>query len=129
MILLSGFIYGQALQKEYLVGVHAIEATLKPGVTLEQYFKEYSEKVIPIFKIAYPEWQVYITKSLRGDVAKEGYGLIFIIKSEKDRDKYFNPNGSPNELGNTAEDKINKGLETIKRFGTFETTYTDWIVL
>jgi hypothetical protein len=129
IIMLSGFVSGQILQKENLVGTHTIKATLKPGVTMDQFLTAFTDNLIPIIKSAYHEWQVYLVSSRRGEVPKGTIGIIYLIKSEKDRDKYFNPDGSPNELGKAADDKINKGLETLCKLGTFETTYTDWIVL
>jgi len=43
---------------------------------------------------------MYLVKSIRGDI-KNSFGMIHVIKSEKIRDKYFNTDGSSNELGNS----------------------------
>jgi len=128
MVLLTIGLQAQSFQKGTLVGVHTMKVALKPGVTMDQFLKEYKDKLIPIIKSAYPEWQVYLTSSRRGDAPKGTIGIIYVIKSEKDRDKYFNADGSDNSLGQIATDKINKGIEKLSKFGTFETTYTDWIV-
>jgi len=49
MILLSGFSFGQCLQKGNLIGTHVMTVTLQPKVTMEQFIAFYNSKVIPEF--------------------------------------------------------------------------------
>jgi hypothetical protein len=51
-----------------------------------------------------------------------------IIKSEKDRDKYYNPDGSLSQLGITAEKNYKPVVDEMNKLGTLSTTYTDWVV-
>jgi hypothetical protein len=127
LILLSGFIFGQSLQKGNLVGTHVMTVTLKPGVTMEQFIEFYKSKVIPEMNKIEPDWKVYLVKSIRGDV-KNSFGLIHVVKSEKVRDRYNNDDGSSTELGKSVSDKLKPVFDELEKLGTVTTTYNDWLV-
>jgi len=128
MILLSGFAFGQGLQKGNLIGTHVLTVTLQPGVTMEQYIAFYSSKVLPEMNKLDPDWKMYLVKSIRGDI-KNSFGMIHVIKSEKVRDKYYNADGTSNELGNSVNEKLKPIFDELNKLGTSTTTYTDWIII
>jgi len=97
-ILLSFLAFGQILQKGTLIGTHVMTVTLQPGVTLDQFIDFYTNKLIPEVEKNYTGWKLYLVKSIRGEI-QNGLGLIYVIISEKNREKYYNADGSPNELG------------------------------
>lgn len=115
------------LQKGNLVGTHVMSVTLNPGVTMDQFLDFYTKKVIPIWEKNYVGWKFYLVKSIRGEI-KDSYGTIIVIKSEKDRDKYFNPDASHTKLGTEAMDKSKSVMDELNKLGTFTYTYTDWLV-
>ena len=128
LILTVVLTYGQTLKKGNLVGTHVMTVTLQPGVTMEQFIGFYSSKVIPEMNTFDPNWKMYLVKSIRGE-NENSFGVIHIIKSEKDRDKYYNADGSSNEAGNKLMEKYNPLMEELKKYGTVTTKYTDWLVI
>jgi hypothetical protein len=79
MSLISGIAFGQNLKKGNLIGVHTMTVTLKPGVTMEQFTQFYSNKVIPAMNKIDPEWQVYLVKSIRGNINENSIGMIHLL--------------------------------------------------
>jgi hypothetical protein len=127
LILIAGITFGQSLQKGNLVGTHVVEVSLKPGVTMEQYTEFIIKKYIPEAEKIWIGWKVYLVKGIQGENINS-FGLIFIIKSQKDRDKYYNADGTGNELGNTAYEKFKPMQDELEKLGTFTTKYTDWVI-
>jgi hypothetical protein len=117
----------QTLQKGNLVGTHVMTVTLNPGVTMEQFLDFQTKKVFPVYEKYYTGWKFYIVKSIRGEI-KDSYGMIMVIKTEKERDKYYNPDGSHTKLGTEAMDKCKSIVDESNKLGTYTTTYTDWLV-
>lgn len=126
--MMSAAIFGQTLQKGNLIGTHEMNITLVPGITTDQFVEFYTNKLIPEFEKSLPGWKYYLVKSIRGEI-QDSYGLIIVIKSEKDRDKYYNSDGSPTELQNSANKKLEPILKEFEKYGTVTTTYTDWLIL
>jgi uncharacterized protein Veg len=127
IILLAGITFGQTLQKGNLIGVHVATIKLEPGVTMEQFLEFYQSKVIPVYEKNQVGWKCYIVKSIRGEI-KNSFGLIIVIKSENDRDKYYNADGSYTELGNSLMERYKPITDELKKLGTMTTTYTDWVI-
>lgn len=127
IVLLAGITYGQSLQKGNLVGTHVAEVSLKPGVTMEQYTEFFINKYIPEAEKVWKGWKVYLVKGVRGENINS-FGLIIIVNSQKDRDKYYNSDGTSNELGNTANEKLKPVQVELEKLGTFTTKYTDWVI-
>jgi hypothetical protein len=127
IILLAGITFGQTLQKGNVIGVHVATIALEPGVTMEQFISFFTNKYIPEFEKNRIGWKAYFVKSIRGDI-KNGVGLVIVIKSEKDWERYYNADRSYSELGNSANEKLKPILEELKKFGTFTTSYTDWVI-
>jgi len=127
IILCAGITFGQTLQKGNVIGVHVATVTLEPGVTMEQFITFYTNKFIPEFEKNRMGWKAYFVKSIRGDI-ENGVGLVIVIKSEKDWERYYNADRSYSELGYSANEKLKPILEELKKFGTYTTSYTDWVI-
>jgi hypothetical protein len=127
VILMTGIAFGQAIQKGTLIGTHVVTVTLQPGVTMEKYMESFNAKVIPEIEKNYLNWKAYLLKGIRGE-SNNSFGLLYIIKSAQDRDKYYNADGSSSELGKSVNAKLQPVLDEIGKLGTLTTKYTDWIV-
>ena len=127
-MLLVGMTHGQNLQKGNLIGTHVLTVTLSPGVTMDKFVEFFNTKVIQEIEKNYLGWKVYPVKGVRGE-NNNSFGWIFVIKSEKERDKYFNTEGGLSELGQTARDKIQPILDELGKLGTYTTKYTDWVII
>ena len=128
IFLLMGVMFGQPLQKGNLIGTHVSTVDLKPDVTMEQFQQFFISKVIPEIEKHYPGWKAYSVKGIRGE-NENSIGAIYVIKSEEHRDKYYNEDGSLNELGTATQEKLNPVFEELEKLGTFTSTYTDWLIL
>jgi hypothetical protein len=128
MILLSGFTFGQSLQKGNLIGTHVISVALQPGVTIEKFMDFYKSKVVPEYEKAFSGMKAYLVKSVRG-ANKDSFGGFMVFKTEADRDKYFKADGSYTEIGNAAYAKLKPVLDELSKLGTMTSVYNDWLVL
>lgn len=117
----------QTLQKGNLIGTHIMTVKLNTGVTMDQFMQVYTSKVLPEMNKMDPNWKVYLVKSIRG-ANKDSFGQIHIIKSEKDRDKYYNQDGTNTELGIALNKKFEQVLSELNKYGTVTTVYNDWLV-
>ena len=127
LLLVAGTTFGQTLQKGNLIGTHVTTVDLKPDVTMEQWQEFYISKVIPEIEKHYTGWKFYLTKGIRGE-NENSIGSIVVIKSEEHRDKYYNEDGSLNELGIAIQEKLKPVIEELEKLGTYTFTYTDWII-
>lgn len=127
VILMAGITYGQSLQKGTLVGTHVMTVTLIPGVSMEKYMEVLKTKLIPEMEKNMPTWKVYLLKGIRGE-NNNSFGLLYVIKSAQDRDKYYNVDGSDSELGKSLNVKLKPVLDELGKLGTLTTKYTDWLV-
>jgi hypothetical protein len=128
LLLLAGVAHAQELKKGNLVGTHKISVKLEPGVTMDQFVDYYNKKVIPAFEKSRPGWRAYPVKRIRGEKA-DGMGLIIVITSERERDKYYNGDGSDSELGRAAAAKLQPVSDEMTKLGTITADlYTDWVV-
>ena len=128
-ILLTGIVFGQPLQKGKLVGVHIVDLVLQPDVTYNQWKDFMINKYIPkLEELTQGDWTIYLLEGIRGENKNE-IGLIYIVKSEAARDKYYNDDETLTELGKEFYEKMNPILEEAKKFEkSINTKYTDWIV-
>ena len=117
-MLLTGTTFGQVLPKGTLIGTHALTVTLQPGITREQYLQFFSNKYIPEVNKVDPDWQVYLVKSIRGNINKNSFGMVHIIKSENVRSKYMNADGSSTELCNSVNEKFKPIMDEMNKLGT-----------
>ena len=128
IILIGGMSYGQNLQKGTLIGTHVFTVTLAQDVTMDKYIEFCNTKIKPEVEKVYTNWQVCFLKGVRGENA-DSYLMLYIIKSQKDRDKYYNADGTPNELNNQVTVKMQPLMDELNKLGTFTSKYTDWLVL
>jgi hypothetical protein len=128
-MLTSCVAFGQELKKGTLVGVHVFsDVKLASGVTMEQFVNAYNTKLIPALEKARSGWKCYPIKRIRGDSAP-AYGVMIIIPSEKERDKYFNADGSDNELGKSADRTMERAVKELEKLGTMpDDRYIDWLI-
>lgn len=124
---IAKFSIAQQLQKGNLVGVHTLSVTLKPGATMEQFEDFYSNKYIPALEQAFKGMKGSFVKARRGEHENK-YGILWIVKTEQDRDQYFNSDGSFNEAGKAAIAKIADEEKELEKIATTSSVFTDWIV-
>jgi hypothetical protein len=123
---LAGSTYGQNLQKGNFVGFHEMTIKLDPNVTMNQYLDFYKNKLMPAYESNF-QAKAYLVKGRRGECV-DCFGVMFIWKSEADRDKYFNTEGGLNEYGRSIADKLKPLADEIAKLGSYTSKYTDWIV-
>jgi len=68
-----------------------------------------------------------VLKFVRGESAKK-MGLIIIYKNDAERNKFYNPDGTMNAVGNAANAKMKPITDELTKLGTMSSGYTDWIV-
>lgn len=120
--------FGQELKKGNVVATHVMVLELGKDVTLEQFTDFMFDKYIPAFQKIWKGWKAYPVKRIRGENI-DGFGLIMVIKSEKDRAKYFNADGSYSELGILATECLRPLYSELTKLATIKSDkYTDWLV-
>ena len=127
MILMTGIAFGQTIQKGTLIGTHVMTVTLQPGVTMEKFMDFVKTKLLPEMEKNIPTWKVYLLKGIRGE-SNNSFGLLYVIKSAQDRDKYYNADGSDNALLKSVNAKMKPVSDELMKLGTLTTKYTDWSV-
>jgi hypothetical protein len=129
LFLLTSPAYGQELKKGTLVGVHTFDdVKLAPGVTMEQFINAFNTKMIPAMEKAHSGWKWFPIKRIRGDKSAT-YGVMAVVPSVKERDKYYNADGSENELGKAANKITEPAWKEVEKFGTVPADrYIDWLV-
>ncbi|HLP75097.1 MAG TPA: hypothetical protein VK155_19495 [Bacteroidales bacterium] len=127
LILFSGIMSAQAFQKGNLIGTHVIELKLQPGVTQDQFIQFFKSKYGPELE-KNTGWKAYLVKGVRGE-NPNSLGLIYVINSEKDRDRFYNPDGTQSDAGKEMMKKSQGIIDEMSKYATFNTKYTDWIVL
>ncbi len=126
---LPRYLAEQSIQKGSLLGIHSGGTiTLKPGVTLEQFNEFILTKYLPASDKAFPGTKSFLIKAIRGE--KEGsFGTMVIFNSEQERNKYYNNDGSANEEGKAAQQRMQDALDEFgKLVATYKGKYTDWVV-
>jgi hypothetical protein len=128
LLLWAGVAQAQELKKGNLVGTHSVIVKLEPGVTMERLSDFYKKRFIPEYEKSHPGWKVYPVKRIRGEKA-DGMGLIIVVPSEAERDKYYNPDGSDTALGKAASAKLDPVAAEMTKLATVTADrYTDWLV-
>lgn len=126
-ILFAGIGFGQNLQKGVILGVHHMTITLKPDVTMDQFMDVFKNKWIPEVEKHLMGWKGLVVKGNKGEQVNE-YGLVWYIESMKDHDKYHKSDGSPNEEMEEIVEKLQPVIDELAKFGTWTSTYTDWVI-
>jgi hypothetical protein len=127
-VLSASAVHAQELKKGNVVGIHVSAIQLAAGVTMETFTAFFVEKAIPAYEKTWRGWKYYPVRRIRGEKA-EGFGLIIVIPTEAERDKYYNADGSPSELGKAANAKIQPIMDEMSKLGTITADpYIDWLV-
>lgn len=126
LIILAGTIYGQNLKKGNFVGFHVMTITLSPNVTMDQYLDFWKTKVVDEQEKAW-NCKAYIAKGIRGE-CKDCFSFMIVWQSEAERNKFFNPEGGLNDLGNAANAKLKPLTDELAKLGTYTSKYTDWVI-
>ena len=121
------FSFGQKLNKGSLLGIHIMTMSLKPNVTKDQFKSFFISKVIPAYEKQFPGVKAYLVNSIRGE-NKNSFGTMFLFETEQARNKYFNIDETPTDLGKSGMEKIDPVLKELEKLGTYTTKYTDWVI-
>ncbi len=118
----------QSLKPGNIIGLHTIEVDLQPGVGMEEYQTFWEDLVLPVYAAQLEGVQMKSLYGKRGDC--EGcIGMMMIVESEAVRNKYWKAEGGWTDHGMKKLEKIQFVLdEMTNRYGTFTSTYTDWLV-
>ncbi len=128
VLMFMSIAFGQEIKKGTLVGVHIFsDVKLAPGVTMEQFVGAYN-KLIPVWEKALGNWKFYPIKRLRGDKAPT-YGIMIVVPSEKERNKYYNADGSDSDLRKAVTKSTEQADKELAKLGTIpRDSYIDWLV-
>jgi len=129
VLLLTNFSFGQAgFQKGNLFGLHLVTVNLKPNATIEQFKTFFTDKVIPEYEKTWVGLKGYLVRSVRGEY-KNSFAIVWLFESEAARDRYFNADGTMNELEKAANEKVKPIEEELKKYGAYTIQYKDdWVV-
>lgn len=127
LVLMAAFSFAQKLQKGNLLGLHIITITLKPNVAMDQFKAFFISKVIPEYEKQFQGVKGYLTKSIRGE-NENNFAMIWLFETETARNRYFNADGTSNDLGKSAGEKTNAVDKELENLGTYTTKYNDWVV-
>jgi hypothetical protein len=94
---------------------------------MNQYKDFFVNKYIPESEKQFPGVKEYLLEGLKGKNEGE-YTFIVVFESEKERDKYYNADGSPTELKKSGDEKLKPIMEEFDKLGTMSAKYTGWIV-
>jgi hypothetical protein len=118
----------QGLEKGNLVGTHVMKLELASGVSIEQYAKAWAEKMVPALEKNMPGWKFHLVQRLRGEQA-DGLTMIVVVRSQAERDKYFNDDGSESQLGKAVTATLAPVRAEMHKLGKVtKDIYTDWLV-
>jgi hypothetical protein len=109
------------------VGVHVATVVLEPGVTMEQFKDYFINKIIPELNKMDEAVQIAVTEGIRGENANQ-FGFIYFIKSETDRNKYWNRDGSATLRYIDFMRTMQPYTDELKKLGTYTAKYTDWMI-
>lgn len=127
LLLALNIAFGQSLKEGNLLGLHMMEITLEPDVTMNQFQDFLVKKWIPEFEKNFKGGKVLLLKGIRGE-NKDIFATLNYFKSEKDRNKYWKDDGSPTELGERAMANMDPLLTEMQKLGSWTSNYTDWVV-
>ena len=107
------------------MGLHVLTISLKPNVTMEQFKSAYMSQLIPVYEKHF-NTKGYLMKGDRGE-SKDSFGIVWLWKTEQDRDKFFTPDG-PTALGKEAMEKVSASDKELDKLGTRTSKFTNWVV-
>lgn len=123
--------WAQGLERGNLIGVHVVTVDLKPNVTMDEFTKFYVHEVLPEYEKNWPGLKGYLLKSFFRD-AQNKFAIVWLFKTEADRNRNFDANDRANELEKAALEKVKPIEEKLKKmYGSYTVKYThedDWVV-
>src|SRR2546426_1079308 len=123
VLLVSSYCCAQGLERGNLIGLHVITVTLKPSVTMDEFTRHYVREVLPEYEKNWPGLKGYLVKSFFGDASNK-FAIIWLFKTEADRNRNFDANGRANELEIAAREKVKPVEEKLKKmYGTYTVKY------
>ena len=131
VLMISSFCQAQGLERGNLFGLHVVTVTLNPNVTMDDFKNAFVREVIPEYEKNWPGLKGYLVKAFFVD-SKNQFAIIWLFKTEADRNRNFNADGSANELEKAGLEKVKPVEEKLKKmYGTYTVKYThedDWVV-
>ena len=119
----------QNLQKDNLLGMHVINITLAPNVTMDKFLDFYTNKFLPEYEKSFPGIKLYVIKGIRGENENK-FGLLYVLKSTEVRDKYWPQKDINSEVYQERMKKLEPLVVERKKLATWtEASQTDWIIL
>jgi len=104
---------------------------LNPNVSMDEFKNFYVREVIPEYEKNWPGLKGYLLKSFFSD-SKNSFAIVWLFKTEADRNRNFDANGRANELERAALEKVKPVEEKLKKlYGSYTVKYThedDWVV-
>ena len=132
-ILLSGTVFSQTLQKGSHFGLQALEITLDPDVTLNQYLDFTLNTFIPEVEKHFPGMKAFVMGGgMEIGAGEEGnveYSIIYYFESEEVFNKYFDAEGNPNDAFMEAIEKLGPTSEKYDKLGTNIAPTLGWMIL
>lgn len=128
LLLFAGIAVGQTLSTGNLIGTHVLKMEMNEGVTLDQCVTFMKDRYIPETEKLYEGAKLFLMQPVRG-VHENSLGMLVWYKNEAARDKYYNDDGTPSDLGNKTLEKFAPVMEEMGKLGTVTTEYTDWILV
>jgi len=128
LMMIANLAGAQGLQKGNLFGVHLVTVELKPNVKMDEFKNFFVNEVLPQYEKSWVGLKGYLVKSVRGEY-KDRFFIVWLFESENARDKYFNADGTPNDLEKAAFEKVGPVEEKLKKYGTYTIKYTDDFVV
>lgn len=128
IILVAGVAFGQTLKKGGVLALHHHQVTLAPGVTIDQYFDFYVDKIVPEMKKVFPGTTGQILKGI-GVNNQHEYALLYYWESLELFRVYWNSDGTPTEKGAAGMAKLQPLFEKMNKLGESTQVPGDWIIL
>jgi hypothetical protein len=126
--MMANLCFGQGLQRGNLFGVHIITVELRPNVKMEEFKTFFVKNVLPEYEKNWDGLKGYLVKSVRGEY-KDHFAIVWLFETEEGRDKYFNKDGTANELEKAAFERIRPVEEKLTKYGTYTVKYMDDFVV
>ena len=128
LILMTGFIFGQTLQKGSVIGFHNGTFTPNHDVTMNQCISFIKDKYFAEVEKNFPGIKCYLLKGVRGENV-DCISFIYLFQSDEVRNKYWKEEGVYTDLGNAALEKMQPVGEEMSKYGKLVDKYTDWLIL
>src|SRR4051812_48885709 len=99
--LISSFCHAQGLERGNLLGLHVVTVTLNTNATMDDFKNFYVREVIPVYEKNWPGLKGYLLQAFNGQ-SKNKFAIIWLFKTEADRNRNFDADGKANELEKAA---------------------------